>query len=307
MKRISQEIENSVIKMYLEGKTLSEVAEFFEISPTTVWVSLKRNNIKRRTHGGIDLIPHKDVIDKYKNGISTTIIANEYNVDRHTICNILEKHKIERNNIYHNKGLDENYWEIIDSYDKAYFLGFFITDGNVYGNDVRLQLKNESQYILETLKNKTKSENKVRQDKRGFSTFSVKRKKWVDDLAKYGVIPQKTSTVYFPDSLPTDLLSHFVRGLIDGDGWISFKGKQIGFCGNETLVTQLRDFIVQTLDVYNCKVLKTGENLYQVCWCSKKDIKKIGEYIYKDKSDCFLKIKFDNYNELVNGNTEVNS
>lgn len=307
MRRISQEIEKEVIKMYLEGKTLSEVAEFFEISPTTVWATLKRNNIKRRTCGGIDLIPHNDVIDKYKNGTSTTIIANEYNVDRHTICNILKKHKIERNNIYHNKGLDENYWEIIDSYDKAYFLGFFITDGNVYGNDVRLQLKNESQYILETLKNKTKSENNVRQDKRGFSTFSVKRKKWVDDLAKYGVIPNKTSTVYFPDMLQVNLLSHFVRGLIDGDGWISFKGEQIGFCGNETLVTQLRDFLVKTLNVYNSKILKTGNNLYQVCWCSKKDIKNIGEYIYKDKGDCFLKIKFDNFNELVNGNTEVNS
>ena len=133
MKRISQDLEQKVIEMYLNGNTLFETGKFFGISQTTVWDALKRNNINRRTHGGKNLIPCDIVINKYKSGISTTDIASEYNVDKHTICNILEKNGIERNNIYHNKNLDENYWEIIDRYDKAYFLGFLITDGNVYG------------------------------------------------------------------------------------------------------------------------------------------------------------------------------
>ena len=306
MKRISQEIEEKVIKMYLEGKTLSDTGKFFDISPTTVWQALKRHNIQRRTHGGINPIPSKDVIEKYKNGVSTTDIATEYNVDRHTICNLLEKNGVLRNNLYHNKQLDNEYWEIIDRYDKAYFLGFFITDGNVYGNDVRLQLKKESQYILEVLKDKTLSENRIREDKRGFVTFSVKRKKWTEDLSKYGVIPNKTSSVYFPE-IPDEYLSHFIRGLIDGDGWVSYKGKQIGFCGNETLVTQLRDILVEKLNVFPAKVSKTGRQLFQVCWGSKGDIKKIGEFLYKDKRDCFLNTKFENYKKLTGDNTEVNS
>lgn len=307
MKRISQEIEEKAIKMYLEGNSLSEIGKFFEISPTTVWQTLKRYNVERRTNGGINLIPFEDVINKYQSGLSTTNIANEYNVDRHTICNILEKHGIERNNLYHNKGLNKRYWETIDSYDKAYFLGFFITDGNVYGNDVRLQLKKESKYILETLKQKTLSENQIREDnKRGLVTFSTKRKKWVNDLSQYGVVPNKTFTVYFPE-IPDEYLSHFIRGLIDGDGWITLKGQQIGFCGNETLVTQLRDVLVKKLDVFPVKVIKTGEHLYQICWCSKGDMKKIGEYIYQDKKDCFLHAKFENYKKLIDDSTEVNS
>lgn len=306
MKRISQELENDVIKMYLEGKTLSETGEFFDISPTTVWQTLKRHNIQRRTHGGINPIPDDDVIAKYTKGISTTDIANEYNVDRHVICNILEKNNIARNNLYHNKNLDNQYWEIIDRYDKAYFLGFFITDGNVYGNDVRLQLKKESKPILEVLKTKTLSENKIREDKRGFVTFSVKRKKWVEDLSQYGVIPNKTFLVYFPE-IPDKYLSHFIRGLIDGDGWISYKGKQIGFCGNEKLVTQLRDKLVEKLNVFPVKILKTGKNLFQVCWCSNGDIKKIGAFLYEDKKDCYLNTKFENYKKLTGDNTEVNS
>ena len=50
-----------------------------------------------------------------------------------------------------------------------------------------------------------------------------------------------------------------------------------------------------------------GEHLYQICWCSKGDMKKIGEYIYQDKKDCFLHAKFENYKKLIDDNTEVNS
>ena len=82
---------------------------------------------------------------------------------------------------------------------------------------------------------------------------------------------------------------------------------KIGFCGNKTLVTQLRDVLVKKLDVFPVKVIKTGEHLYQICWCSKGDMKKIGEYIYQDKKDCFLHTKFENYKKLIDDNTEVNS
>ena len=65
-------------------------------------------------------------------------LANKYKVSFHTISNILEKYKIPRNNLYHNKFLIEDYWETINSNDKAYFLGFMITDGNISGNMIRL-------------------------------------------------------------------------------------------------------------------------------------------------------------------------
>ena len=102
-----------------------------------------------------------------------------------------------------------------------------------------------------------------------------------------------------------NMMPHLIRGMIDGDGWISAPSHQLGFCGNEKTVTQLKNYLVETLNVYNVKVIQSGINLWQVDWASIKDIIKIGNYIYQDKNDCYLKRKYDNFLRIIHDNTEV--
>ena len=40
---------------------------------------------------------------------------------------------------------------------------------------------------------------------------------------------------------------------------------------------------------------------------SQKDIEKIGNYIYQNKDNCFLSRKYNNFLQIIHGNTEVNS
>ena len=303
MKRTDKETELKIVEAYKNGLSMKKIGENFNTNATTVFNILNRHNIEKRTNGGIYKLNEEDIIEKYKKGISSSVIAEKYNVTIHTITNILEKNNIKRDNIYHNIELIENYWENIDSYDKAYFLGFMITDGNVIGNMVRLQLSSKDQYILEKMAEKTKNTNIVKEDKRKMSSFHVKRKKWVDDLSKYGVIPNKTSSVYLP-ILEDNMMPHLIRGLFDGDGWVSHRGHNIGFCGNERLVTELRDYLVNKLDVFNVKVLQTEPHLWMIQWASIKDIVKIGEFIYKDKKDCYLQRKYDNLNQIKSNSYE---
>ena len=103
------------------------------------------------------------------------------------------------------------------------------------------------------------------------------------------------------------MMPHLIRGMIDGDGWISYDSHQIGFCENEKTVTQLRNFLVKELKVYRVRVLHTSKNLWQITWASQTDIKKIGNYIYQNKEDCYLKRKHNNFLKIIHGNTEVNS
>ena len=206
---------------------------------------------------------------------------------------------------------DKNYFEKIDSSDKAYFLGFMLTDGNVSLNEntIRLSLSSKDEEILNIFKEKTGNENKIciREDeKHSERTFQLRSKKWKDDLAKYGVVPQKTSISEMP-VLSTDMMPHLIRGMIDGDGWISFNSHQIGFCGNEKTVNQLKKYLVETLNVYDVKVIHASENLWQITWASQKDIEKIGNYIYQNKDNCFLSRKYNNFLQIIHGNTEVNS
>ena len=111
----------------------------------------------------------------------------------------------------------------------------------------------------------------------------------------------------FPNTIDDSLMPHFIRGLIDGDGWVSSKSHSIGLCGTEKIVIQLRDILVKKLNVFNVKVLHTEPHLWMVNWSSNKDINAIGEFIYKDKKDCYLERKYNNYLTLINANTEVSS
>ena len=228
----------------------------------------------------------------------------------HTISNILENNNVVRNNKYKNIGLNENYFENIDSTDKAYFLGFLLTDGNISLNEniIRLVIASKDEEILNVFKEKTGNTNKIciREDeKHSERIFQLRSKKWKDDLAKYRVVPQKTFISEMP-ILSTDMMPHLIRGMIDGDGWISFHSHQIGFCGNEKTVIQLKEYLVKTLNIYNVKVIHARENLWQVAWASKTDIEKIGNYIYQNKDNCFLSRKYNNFLQIIHGNTEVN-
>ena len=258
-KKISSEIEQEVIKLYNSGLSMAKAGAPYNISSATVMAILNRNNIPKRTKGGIYAIPEQEVITRYKNGESCQVIADSFKVTFHTISNILKKNNISRDNKYKNINLNENYFEKIDSNDKAYFLGFILTDGNVSLNEniIRLSLSSKDEEILNIFKEKTGNENKIciREDERHSErTFQLKSKKWKDDLAKYGIVPQKTFISEMP-ILSADMMPHLIRGMIDGDGWISFNSHQIGFCGNEKTVNQLKEYLVKTLNVYDVKII----------------------------------------------------
>lgn len=306
MKKIDKEIENLIIERYQSGIPMRFVGKDFGINGTTVFNILKRNKIKTRSKGGIEYLNEEEIVSLYKSGMSSSFIAEKYNVTTHTITNLLEKNGIQRNNIYHNLNLIEDYWENIDTKDKAYFLGFLITDGNVIGNAVRLSLHIRDKEILEIFSKVTRNENKLYEDNRDCVSFGVKRKKWVDDLSKYGVIPNKTLTVTMP-LLQEDLMPHLLRGLIDGDGWITKNGK-IGFCGNKETVTQVRNYLVNKLNVYNVSIIQCkSSTLYMIQWANKRDYQKICEYLYQDKEKYYLQRKYKNYLLTIHGNTEVSS
>lgn len=63
----------------------------------------------------------------------------------------------------------------------------------------------------------------------------------VRHLASYGVHPRKSLTLIFPDWMPDNVLSHFARGLWDGDGYIGFNKRKrltVTFaCGSLAFIT----------------------------------------------------------------------
>lgn len=311
----NKDICNKIIKDYQNGFSMEKIKNLYNINFYNIKKILDFYNMPTRSHGGKDKLPEQQIINEYKNGISSTILATKYNITFSAIIYILKKYGIKRDNKYNNLNLIRNYWDNIDTFDKAYFLGFLITDGNVYKNEIRLTLKNDKSEskILNTFKKYTKNENKLlinfrnRNNKQTSEiTFHTKCSEWVNALANYLVISNKTNIVELP-KLNKNLMSHLLRGLIDGDGCISYKSHYINFCGNQKIVTQVRDYFVQELHVKNNKVIQINKTLYSIQWANIQDIITIGNYLYNDKHDCYLERKFNNFNIIVNGNTEENS
>ena len=306
MKRISQETELQIIEYYNKGNSMAATGQYFQVSPVTIKNILERYNIPKRTKGGIYKLPDDIIIQQYQLGKSCQEIADNYNVSFHSISSILEAHNIPRDNRYKNTNLIIDYFANIDSYDKAYFLGFLLTDGNVglNSNAIALSLSSKDDEILKTFAKYTNNENQIyyRKDKPE-ATLTVKCAQWKNDLSKYGMVPQKTYIADLP-ILEEKYMPHLMRGLFDGDGWISSKGHQIGFCGAEQMVLHVHEYLLSHLDIYPVKILHPEEHLWQIGWSGIKDIVKLGNYLYDEKNDCYLKRKYSNFLE-IQGNTEL--
>lgn len=132
----------------------------------------------------------------------------------------------------HNHALDEGYFESIDTEGKAYWLGFITADGCVSAgavgangwmrNQLSVKLKESDAGHLEKLRSALSAEAPVRfvpqaTCSHGAVEIAVNSERIVDSLIRLGVTPRK-SLVVEPWSGPAELMRHYWRGMVDGDG-----------------------------------------------------------------------------------------
>lgn len=153
--------------------------------------------------------------------------------------------------------VNHDFFEIIDTEEKAYFLGLMYADGCVVSSisSIIISLKDTDMYVLEKLRDlicltkplyiKTKCG--------GYGEYSaailqVYSKKLKLDLINLGCSPNKTFTLVFPDTsiVPSELIHHFVRGYFDGDGTITNKSVEI--VGNIKFLEGLQNILIDKLN-----------------------------------------------------------
>lgn len=170
---------------------------------------------------------------------------------------------IQKRNKYY---VNEDFFDVIDTEEKAYLLGYFIADGClcyedkkhngvVDGHSKRLSLtvSEDDREVIELFQ-KFICPSKPIEHSNNQSGVKVKRKpqlkfrwnsdKMFDKLVSYGIKPRKTYDNEFklPNNLiPDKLLRHFIRGYFDGDGT---KGRcSLQFCVNSKhFAKQIADF-----------------------------------------------------------------
>jgi virulence-associated protein VapD len=179
------------------------------------------------------------IIKKYLNGKTLRQLGREYghfksNVLKHLVLwGIKIRDSSECKQQYR---LNQNYFDKIDSHEKAYWLGFIYADGNVYLNDedykkvFQVALARKDSKHLTRLKRCLDSSHPIYHERTN-DRFLVNNIHIVDQLQKCGVNPKKSLILTFPsnDILPNQYLNSFVLGYFDGDGSISSHGKHWNF------------------------------------------------------------------------------
>lgn len=258
-------------------------------------------------------------INLYILGKSTRKIEETLNISKTSVLRFLKNAKIKRRETKETSRKDffnYDYFENIDTEDKAYFLGLLMADGNVCikrGKVIQISLKNEDSYILKLFQNKIGSTNNLCIDRVLYSKLTLYSDKMVKDLIKLGCTTNKSHTLKFPtkEQVPERFISHFIRGYFDGDGGISLYKHSycasISFTSNKLFLESLSTNINKYIDIkfskyykrYKEKEISCGSIHYHLN--PKKDKGKLFFWLYKDCKDMYLKRKKNKFETLLSG------
>lgn len=225
-------------------------------------------------------------------------VAEKFHISLPSVGKILKEYRIKEYNKVQlfSPNLNEHYFDNIDTEEKAYFLGLIITDGCIHQTKgkqplVALTLQESDVYILERFKKAICSNKTITYDKRGCVNLNILSITMVRALKNYGVCERKSLKTVFPQNIPQNLYPHLIRGILDGDGSISFYARQgrkshtkaIRFCqGNEKFLKDLIDCLYLHCGANKINIYQEKENLWSIAYRKNDSMLKIIRYLYTD-------------------------
>ncbi|MCR4720939.1 MAG: LAGLIDADG family homing endonuclease [Lachnospiraceae bacterium] len=217
---------------------------------------------------------------------------------------------------------DKNYFEIIDTSDKAYWLGFLYADGSIirfYNEDktkirsmsLELTLCEQDYNHLIKFKDYIKSNVPIRKrtvhlnEKEHIAyRLKINYTKICKDLIDKKCTPNKTYTIEFPteDIVPHELMRDFLRGFFDGDGCVYYNGNEKLSCnitGMYNVLESIRDYLLSNGIIRTFTKIHTKENSkaceYFLYGDSCIDFL---NYLYNDSS-LYLDRKYEKYQKYL--------
>lgn len=278
-KEISEEVEKKVIYNYLNLRQgLQAAGRDFNLSQYMVEKILKKYNVKKRTY-----VEAKQEKRKYS-------------------CN-------------------DDYFKTQSS-NMAYILGLLASDGSVSKKEnlVAIQLAANDKNILEKIKNETESQRPLqfyirKETGNEIVSFRTWSKTWKNDLAHYGIIPQKTFKLIPPYLLNDKYNIDYIRGYFDGDGSIYYVQNQnrvfVEITGaSKIMIDWIQDRLINQYHIIInrpfVETLSNGTKIYKIKIGSKKEIEKLYKIFYKEKS-FYIQRKKDKFHSLLNIPRDFNS
>lgn len=221
------------------------------------------------------------IIEEYQNGLSQKDVRKKFGVCQPKLYKLLKKYNITprgKGKLKRAKKLlnvDLDYFDSIDSHEKAYWLGYLMGDGHITKYKICLTSKDKESIV--NFKKVLKSEHKISKvksyDHRTDLTYTrsmiqINSKHLVEKVSKYGVTQLKSYEAEYPN-IDKIYNSSFIRGLFDSDGSICFLSqgasqgaRRISIIATDKIIEKVEYILLNDLGIEPIKnsLIKKGEN-----------------------------------------------
>lgn len=195
--------------------------------------------------------------------------------------------------------LNENFFETINTEQKAYVLGLIYSDGWMR-DDGYVGIASTDEEIPTMIRDALKSDYNIKHRKPkvgrmlfelGFSSVKIR-----DDLYTLGCHPKKSHTISFPN-IQDDMVHHFIRGLWDGDGCIRFTNSaRADLCGSKDICESVRKIVNPIIG--SSATVRPHSNIFRIAYSGSNSCFKLKEFLYNDAT-VYLKRKKDLFDSIV--------
>ena len=237
-----------------------------------------------------------------------------------TIANVARRNNVLFKNM--RASFNQEFFSQIDTQEKAYILGLLYSDGYLLttrGNDsgsFGIALKDRE--ILEKMRTAMSSNHRIneytatgnyinKQNPGCYYRLIFTSDTAYSDLIKLGLTTNKTNVLLFPNEkqVPKNLLSHFIRGIFDGDGSLSrwCDNEETGhlkytmtFTGTNEICSGIQQFFGTSIKLSQ-RFPERKVNNYTLSYCGNLSIKNKLAILYND-ANIYLERKYKLWEEL---------
>ncbi|MBQ8626167.1 MAG: LAGLIDADG family homing endonuclease [Agathobacter sp.] len=289
------------------NESLTQIAEQFQIDRHTL--SQYRNtdfdtwiyDADKKYY--VTLEPHEQKsIEEFKNGTlkSAYQVKKKYGIHNDKFRLMCQYYGIEVGHANFKHTLNRNAFATIETEEDAYILGFITADGYLSEtrNSLVIKLHSRDEDILRKICTYLEYDGEIQhlvhqQTHNILSNVRFCSSQLIQNLKKYGLHRKKSLQETFCTDMPEHLTRHYIRGLIDGDGFIKQSAKGIGLCGSQNITTNVAKYLIQELNLnIPLKIRREGESDLHRMEFSGNNAVKIMKYLYED-SRIYLDRKYE--------------
>lgn len=205
---------------------------------------------------------------------------------------------------------DRNKLKKIKTEEDAYILGFILADGYVHkkSNTLKLKLGERDIDILEKICDYFEMDygfikyefHNITGNKEYY--LSIYNKDIIHSLEQYGITQKKSCKEKPFYNIDPTLTRHYIRGIWDGDGFISSTKQMIGVCGSKEVLEYIHTSLINSLDLNFTNQFvgvryDESSHIYRLNYSGEK-AKKILEFLYSG-SNIYLDRKYALYKSHV--------